>query len=286
MGPIKTASGETSGQSSAPASATKTDANITTTAAGARDATTPPPVTNSAPSASPPAPPQSSILPASAPSTSPPAAKLQAAAPVADDLSRELAAIELRLSRMVAAPVNLWNTERLEHDTAQLLARAQTPAERDAVQVTQSKIRQFATIGQRSNPGAINAIAATGAGSGDPRTTMGSGDPRSTLAQAGPSAMVPMPAPGAATAPGAGGPYDAVGILRPVVSRRPGAPQFALVDDRGQVLSFVTPTPDMNLQPYLGRRVGVVGNRGFIVEFNRAHVTAARVTPLGDRVIR
>jgi hypothetical protein len=77
-----------------------------------------------------------------------------------------------------------------------------------------------------------------------------------------------------------------VGILRPVVSRRPGAPQFALVDDRGQVLSFVTPTPDMNLQPYLGRRVGVVGNRGFIVEFNRAHVTAARVTPLGDRVIR
>ena len=71
-----------------------------------------------------------------------------------DDLSRELATIELRLSRMVAAPVNLWNTERLERDAAQLLSRAQTPADRDAVQVTLSKIKQFAVIGQRVGAGA------------------------------------------------------------------------------------------------------------------------------------
>jgi hypothetical protein len=82
------------------------------------------------------------------------------------------------------------------------------------------------------------------------------------------------------------GRYDAVGILRPVVSRRPGAPQFALVDDRGQVISFVTPSPDVNLQPYLGHRVGITGNRGFIPEFNRAHVTAGRVTPLTQGLLR
>ena len=50
------------------------------------------------------------------------------ASPVADDLSRSLTEIELRLSRMVSAPVNLWNTERLERDTAQLLsARKRQP---------------------------------------------------------------------------------------------------------------------------------------------------------------
>jgi hypothetical protein len=197
---------------------------------------------------------------------------------VGDDLSREIAAIELRLSRMVAAPVNLWNTERLERDAAQLLSRAQTPAERDAIQVTLSKIKQFAAIGQRS--------AQTGTG----------------VAQNG---QLPItPTPGASMSPvqgmtpptgtalasiapdAAGGPYDAVGVLRPVVSKRPGAPQFALVDDRGQVLSFVTPTPDVNLQPYLGRRVGVVGNKGFIAEFNRSHVTAARITPLSAPLVR
>jgi hypothetical protein len=187
---------------------------------------------------------------------------------VADDLSRELAAIELRLSRMVAAPVNLWNTERLERDAVQLHSRAQTTAERDAVQVTLNKINQFAAIGQRTNP-----------------------PPATPMSQSGQAPITPiMPSPGAAAAPvevaAGGGPYDAVGILRPVVSRRPGAPQYALVDDRGQVLSFVTPSPDVNLQPYLGRQVGVTGNRGFITEFNRSHVTAARIAPLGGNMLR
>jgi uncharacterized protein YgiM (DUF1202 family) len=193
---------------------------------------------------------------------------------VGDGLSHELASIELRLSRMVAAPVNLWNTERLERDATQLLSRAQTPAERDAVQLTLSKIKQFAVIGQRAAqvPGmgvAQNVQPPIAAAPGTPAQGM---SPTAPLASIAPNAP--------------GGPYDAVGVLRPVVSKRPGAPQFALVDDGGQVLSFVTPTPDVNLQPYLGRRVGVVGNKGFIGEFNRSHVTAARITPLGAPLVR
>jgi hypothetical protein len=82
------------------------------------------------------------------------------------------------------------------------------------------------------------------------------------------------------------GPYDAVGVLRPVVSRRPGAPQFALVDDQGQVITFVTATPDVNLQPYVGQRIGVTGRRGYIPEFRRPHVTAGRITPLTERLLR
>ena len=101
------------------------------------------------------------------------------------------------------------------------------------------------------------------------------------------SPITPVPGQaGPVAANASGNPYDAVGVLRPVVSRRPGAPQFALVDDHGQVLTFVTPTPDMNLQPYIGKRVGVVGNRGYIAEFNRTHVTAARVTPITENILR
>ncbi len=77
-----------------------------------------------------------------------------------------------------------------------------------------------------------------------------------------------------------------MGILRPVVSRRPGAPQFALVSPDGQVVAFVTPTPDVNLQPYIGQRIGVTGSRGYIPEFRRAHVTAGRVMPLQERILR
>jgi hypothetical protein len=264
VGPIQTVSAESTEPAGTPMTETKTDAaappllptSPVPSALPAAPATPLPPPAPPAPAAS-----------AAAPITSTATAQ-RVAGPVADDLSRELAGIELRLSRMVAAPVNLWNTERLQRDATQLLSRAQSPSDRQAVQVTLNKINQFNAISRRATPPTVMA--------GSPPVVARSPDPATGLTAGLPGAT--------ATAPG--GPYDAVGVLRPVVSKRPGAPQFALVDDRGQVLSFVTPTPDMNLQPYLGRRVGVVGNRGFIAEFNRSHVTAARVTPISDRLLR
>jgi uncharacterized protein YgiM (DUF1202 family) len=236
------------------------------------ESSAPPLISNTQASSATPAQPQATAPATTLPAATTPVAPQSAAAapvapppsgPVADDLSRSLTEIELRLSRMVSAPVNLWNTERLERDTAQLLARAQSTADRDAVQVTMNKISRFAQIAHRAYP--------SGATTAQP-------------APAGQTPVMPQQTGVAATAPS--GPYDATGILRPVVSRRPGAPQFALVDERGQVLSFITPTPDVNLQPYLGHRVGVVGNKGYIAEFNRSHVTAARVMPLNDKMVR
>lgn len=185
------------------------------------------------------------------------------------DFQRQLTDIEMRLSRMASAPPQQWNTERLQRDTEQLLAQAQTQPERDAAKATLIKIDQFTALARRYQQGAQAAVP------GQPGVTSLPVPP----ANAGFMNFAGMPGAGTSQLPGAA-PYDAVGVLRPVVSKRPGAPQFALVDDRGQVITFVTPSPDVNLQPYLGRRVGVAGNRGFIPEFNRAHLTAGRVTPL------
>jgi hypothetical protein len=80
--------------------------------------------------------------------------------------------------------------------------------------------------------------------------------------------------------------YDAVGTLKPVVSRRDKAPHYALVDDHGDVVTFVTASADLNLQPYVGKRIGVRGSRGFMPEYRRAHVTASRVTPLEEKLVR
>jgi len=203
--------------------------------------------------------------PATAPATAPtPSVTPIPAAPQpvagASDVSRQLTNIEMRLSRMASAPPQLWNTERLQRDSEQLLAQSQTEADRDAVKATMAKIDQFTMLARRYQQGPTNV----------------------------PTTGQPIAPPGSAVAgaPADARRYDAVGILRPVVSKRPGAPQFALVDDRGQVATFVTPSPDVNLQPYLGRRVGIAGNRGFIPEFNRAHVTAGRVTPLAQGLMR
>jgi uncharacterized protein YgiM (DUF1202 family) len=202
-------------------------------------------------------------------------------APLADGLARRLTDIELQLSRIVAEPPATWQVEPLAREVEQLLAQAQTADERKAVQSTLAKIDRFAAIGRRYRGAPI------GAGSGDPRTTP-LGQPPNTLGQ---SPITPVPdtrhliedspwrTPDTSM-------YDAVGILRPVVSKRAGAPQFALLNERGQVVSFVTPSPDINLQPYVGHRIGVTGSRGYIPEFQRAHVTAGRVAPLNERLLR
>lgn len=263
-GPIK----QVSGESVAPASNNSSDsknANAMTDAVApplipAKPATDPTPAPVAKPSPPTPAAEITPVTPVASVASSANAPSSGTASSANDDLQHELAAIEVRLSRMASAPVNLWNTERLERDAMQLTNKAQTPADRDAVQSTINKINQFASIGRRAST------------------------PTTSVAQAGASPVTPIP--GAAAQTPSTSPYDAVGVLRPVVSRRPGAPQFALVDEHGQVLTFVTPTPDVNLQAYIGHRVGVVGNRGFIAEFNRTHVTAARVTPLNDTVLR
>jgi hypothetical protein len=177
-----------------------------------------------------------------------PAPMKQAETPVANDLHRQLTDIELRLSRIVAELPTTWQIEPLKTDAEQLLAQSATAAERAAVNSTLAKLDRFAAIARRYQQQGIIS----------------------------PSPPLPVSPSG----------YDAIGILRPVVSKRPGAPQFALVDDRGQVVSFVTPTPDVNLQPYLGHRIGITGSRGFIPEFQRAHVTAGRVSPLSERLVR
>jgi len=200
------------------------------------------------------------------PPTTAAAATQPSAATVDDGLARQLTDIEMRLSRFVAEPPATWQIAPLRLEAGQLLVSAKTDDERAVINTTIAKLDRFAAIAARYQQ------VAAGAGSGDPRTTT-----PLALSQNPPSSQPLTPDTSR---------FDAVGILRPVVSKRPGAPQFALVDERGTVAAFVTPTPDVNLQPYLGHRIGITGSRGFIPEFQRAHVTAGRVAPLSERMLR
>lgn len=229
----------------------------------------------------------SSPSPVASSATSPPIAPLQPAASLAaGELDRQLAELELRLSRAVTGPPQLWNIDVLRREAEPLLAHAQTAAERESVNVTLSKLDRFAAIERRYESRAGNVIGpvstmATGAVPTMNGTAVGPGAP--------PTPLLPSPVGNSNVASATtvnGMSYDAAGILRPVVSKRPGAPQFALVDEQGRVLSFVSAAPDVNLQPYIGHRVAVAGNRGFIPEFQRAHVTAGRVTPLTAPILR
>jgi hypothetical protein len=213
-----------------------------------------------------------------------------------------VAEMQLRLSKVVVQPPTAWQLAGLREETAALLAQEPSPEVREQLRDLLDRIATFEAVQARyratpslaTTPMASAATAqiATGAAgaAAAPGMTGQSGD---VLARVRTDLGVDnsiTPTPGGPTAPGSPPAtealYDAVGTLKPVVSRRDQAPRYALVDDHGDVVTFVTASADVNLQPYVGKRIGVRGNRGFMPEYRRAHVTASRVTPLEEKLVR
>ncbi|MCA9162749.1 MAG: SH3 domain-containing protein [Planctomycetales bacterium] len=74
--------------------------------------------------------------------------------------------------------------------------------------------------------------------------------------------------------------YDGIGILMPVHSTRAGAPPFALLDGTGNVVSFVMPSPGLNLNRYVKKEVGLIGPRRQLETLRAELLTAERVVEL------
>ena len=60
----------------------------------------------------------------------------------------------------------------------------------------------------------------------------------------------------------------------------PTRPTYALVNADREVIAFITAAPGVNLKPLIGRQIGVSGQRGFMPEFKKPHITALRFEPL------
>lgn len=193
--------------------------------------------------------------------------------PLADRLEQEL-------SVMLAEESTVWEFGELRRSAQALLDEAVSTSDRVRAKRILRKIDRLENIKQRRI-----AVASTFAGASAPRA---SGNPARKTSQSVPrpdfGRMQRQPSPLSQGAFGARRPdacFAGIGTLRPVVSRRQNAPRYALVDQNGNVLSFVSPTGGLNLQPYIGRRIGVTGSRGFMPQYSRPHVTAQRVTDFG-----
>ena len=232
---------------------------------------------------------------------------LSAGGPVDD----RVAEIQLRLSQVVVQAPAAWQLAPLREETAGLLAQEQSPEVREQLRDVLDRIATFESVQARYKSPAIAASASAAT----PLTTAAAGRiPPGQVAAGNAAATTPeftgntanvlarvrsdlgaddgiTPTPGATPAlvqakPATEALYDAVGTLKPVVSKRAQAPQYALVDDHGDVVTFVTATTDANLQAYVGKRIGVRGSRGFMPEYRRAHVTASRITPLEEKLVK
>lgn len=212
-----------------------------------------------------------------APAATPAPAKPAPVAPAAatpSSFEQRLIALELALSTIIVERPNLWRFDRLDTEAADLLTAAGNDAQRAAVRDVATRIDNFRRLGAR-----LRGATDDASGWRSPSQAVAQTQPR----LAPPTRLTSTTNPRTA----ADGRHDASGVLRPVVSQRPDAPKYAVVDEEGRIAALVTPTPELDtrLKNLVGKRVGLDGQRGYRTDLRREHVVAERVTPL-DTLLR
>lgn len=183
----------------------------------------------------------------------------------------ELDDIDLELSLAVAAPEEQWNLNPLRDRLNLASARATTHQERLRADALDARLARFESIQAR------RAVLSEEAASAENQLRLGS--LWSSLSALGSRPVRPGVLPGGAPANGqpTWTPPDAVettGRLATVVSRRPDAPRWALVDASNQVLVFVTPSESLNLSALVGQEVAIRGARGYMPEYRKPYLVA------------
>jgi|GEM_PF-697679 len=199
--------------------------------------------------------------------------------------------LNLRLAQTLLKDPPAWELEPLEIAADQLLKTAQTAVQRGHVRILLRRIEQARDIkGRYENLYSVYVDAAEGistpsSSSSGPESfaPIESGVSSSASAGGRPLGWAPPAAPPQSPADDR---YDAVGRLVRVLPAKWGAPRYAVVDEAGNILSFITPAPGVNLEYYLGTRIGVTGTRGYVLEKRAPHVTARHVARLDGPIRR
>lgn len=201
--------------------------------------------------------------------TPPPAVSAGALAASAD----ELADIDLALSLAVTGPSDSWNLAPIRERLRLVATRTTSAAERMRAEALDARLARFEEIQGRQR----SLVAAETAAEPSPLRL---GAMWSSLSALGSRPIRPGVLPGGKPADGqpTWTPPDQVevtGRLATVVSRRPDAPRWAVVDDRNAVLAFVTPQAGVNLAPLVGQQVAVRGAKGYMPEYQRPYLVAS-----------
>lgn len=183
-----------------------------------------------------------------------------------EEYQDELEELDMQVSVMLAEEPSVWEFGELDTKAHWLLAQGETALERGRARLVLNKIAQAADIKRRNDDIDNTQVAIE-------RSDRRLAEMARRRAEAG--------APNEAQSR-----FDGTGRLTRVVPSKLGAPQYALVDEKGAVRCYVTPAPGVNLRYYEGRQVGIDGIRGYIAEQNAQHLTAKHVAPLEDTRLR
>ena len=180
------------------------------------------------------------------------------------DFSAELSAIDLAIAEQLLKPRTQWRLDELAN-RAKIVAHAADSAEqRGKAAILSERVERL----QRVRSG-YNYLAMARGGTlarQDAKPISELADKRSSV--------------------GYEPEYDGVGRLRPVLASRGDAAKFALENDRGDVVCYITPPQGTDLSRYAGQRIGVRGKKGFVPQMNARHIHANSITMLPDQPVK
>lgn len=172
--------------------------------------------------------------------------------------------LELQLATMASKDPRTWRADLLRADAERLVAMGKTTLERGRARLVLDKVVRLEELYHQQLE--VDEL---------PRRTVS--EVRAGTLPSDPTA--PKANPRGLKIP-EGVTYDGAGWLKPVYSAKRIAPPYALVDDNGKVLQYVTPAPGLNLNRYLKKPVGIYGQKGHLAEFRADHLSATRVVDL------
>lgn len=170
--------------------------------------------------------------------------------------SSELQQIQVSLSNEVAKPIEQWNLANFKSMIEERLQQSSDPLFRGEARLLIDRIEAFIQLKNRSThtvPAANNTPTYGPLMPSNPET------PATWLNASQ---------------------YDASGWLVPVHATHTGQPEYAITDDRGNTLAYVTAQPGVNLRRYLRQPVGLKGRRGYLADLSANHIVVERVVSL------
>ncbi len=165
--------------------------------------------------------------------------------------------LDLRLSETISQTPAQWKLAALRQDAEALLEQSDTTLHRGKARLLLENIKEF------------EKLQLNYAGIADPQA-----DARREAANA-PSDPVATPSSSDFDPR-----FDGRGWLLPVHSSHQASPPYALLDQQGQILSFVSPAPGLNLHRYLRKEVGIFGQRSRAEFLKKPHLTADRIVDM------
>ena len=201
--------------------------------------------------------------------------------------------LNLMLSQAVLGDIDDWQLADIAMQTRALVAQAESPGQRDEAEALLSKVVEFQRLQSRhrqllrdnlqeptlSEPSLLVDISADAAlSSAPPQMPHRISSPTVRTASAENVTDDDID-PAEALAVGSSI-FDATGHLISVITRRKGMPKFALTDDKGRILRFVSAQDGVNLSHFANQKVGIIGKPGYLREFRKPLVTARRIVTL------